>query len=99
MVPNNYTLGVSISKLQVVVTTPLGRRVTKKQTNKQNKKKKKKHKKKKKNRLRKTRVNQLQILRFYVRMNYFEVHLMVSLTWVVDSKALRMSIKATVSFC
>ena len=30
MVPNNYTFGVSISKSQGVVTTPLGRRVTKK---------------------------------------------------------------------
>ena len=29
-VPNNYTLGVSISSSQGVVTTPLGRRVTKK---------------------------------------------------------------------
>ena len=29
MVPNNYTLGVSISSLQGVVITPLGRRVTK----------------------------------------------------------------------
>ena len=30
MVPNNYTLGVSISSSQGVVTTTLGRRVTKK---------------------------------------------------------------------
>ena len=40
MLPNNYTLGVSMSKSQGVVTTPLGRRVTKKKKKKKKKRKK-----------------------------------------------------------